>query len=46
MSELFLTERSVVTKHIRNILISRELKKDSVCAFFAHTAMDGLQKNF
>src|SRR3989339_552552 len=41
MSDLFLTERSVVTKHIRNILNSKELKENSVCAFFAHTAVDG-----
>jgi prophage maintenance system killer protein len=41
IAELFLTERSVVTKHIRNILQSNELTKDSVCAFFAHTASDG-----
>jgi prophage maintenance system killer protein len=41
MSELFLTERSVITKHIRNILKSKELVKHSVCAFFAHTASDG-----
>ena len=41
MTELFQTERSVITKHIRNILQSKELRKNSVCAFFAHTAQDG-----
>jgi prophage maintenance system killer protein len=41
MAELFLTERSVITKHINNILQSKELRKNSVCAFFAHTAQDG-----
>ena len=41
MSDLFDTERSVITKHLRNIFNSRELDKDSVCAFFAHTAADG-----
>lgn len=41
LAELFLTERRVVTKHIRNTLQSNELTKDSVCAFFAHTASDG-----
>ncbi len=41
MAELFQTERSVITKHIGNILASKELVKDSVCAFFAHTAADG-----
>lgn len=38
---LFEIERSVVTKHIRNILKSEELDGDSVCANFAHTAEDG-----
>ena len=41
MAGLFLTERSVITKHIHNILKSKELMEDSVCAFFAHTAADG-----
>lgn len=38
---LFDTERSVVTKHLRNILATGELEADSVCAKFAHTAADG-----
>ncbi|MBP7274606.1 MAG: virulence RhuM family protein [Kiritimatiellae bacterium] len=41
LSELFKTERSVITKHLRNIFQSGELKRDSVGAFFAHTATDG-----
>ena len=41
MADLFQTERNVITKHIRNILESKELRKYSVCAFFAHTAQDG-----
>lgn len=41
MASLFQTERSVVTKHIRNILKTQELQADSVCANFAHTAEDG-----
>lgn len=41
MSELFHTERSVITKHIRNILNKKELEQNSVCANFAHTAEDG-----
>jgi len=41
MAELFNTERSVITKHIRNIFKTKELCKDSVCAKFAHTAEDG-----
>src|SRR3989344_5206648 len=41
IAEVFQTERSVVTKHIRNILKDKELDVDSVCAKFAHTADDG-----
>ena len=41
MSELFATERSVITKHLRNIFTTGELEESSVCAFFAHTATDG-----
>ena len=41
MSVLFGTERSVITKHLRNIFASGELDRDSVSAFFAHTAADG-----
>jgi len=41
MAELFKRERSVITKHIRNVFNERELKKESVCANFAHTAIDG-----
>lgn len=41
MASLFDTERSVITKHLGNIFKSGELDRDSVCAFFAHTAADG-----
>jgi hypothetical protein len=41
MAELFETERSVITKHLRNIFQSSELIHDSVCANFALTAADG-----
>jgi len=41
ISQLFNTERSVITKHINNIFKTSELPKDSVCAKFAHTAEDG-----
>lgn len=40
ISELFQTERSVITKHLNSIFKSKELAKKSVCAFFAHTAAD------
>lgn len=37
---IFGIERSVITKHIRNILKDKELNKNQVCANFAHTAAD------
>jgi prophage maintenance system killer protein len=48
MAKLFETERSVITKHIHNIFRTKELRKSSVCAKFAHTAQDGktYQTNF
>ncbi len=44
MAELFGAERSVITKHLKNIFATRELDEGSVCAIFAHTAADG--KNY
>lgn len=41
IADVFNIERSVVTKHIRNILKDGELNEKSVCAKFAHTASDG-----
>jgi len=41
ISKLFQTERSVITKHLRNVFKSAELSQNSVCAIFAHTASDG-----
>ncbi len=41
IAELFNLERSVITKHIRNILKDEELDESLVCAIFAHTAADG-----
>lgn len=38
---LFSVERSVITKHLRNIFKSKELDKKLVCAKIAHTATDG-----
>ncbi len=40
MAALFETERSVITKHLRNVLKEGELERRSVCAKFAHTAKD------
>ena len=41
ISMLFDVDRSVVTKHLKNIFESGELEEESVCAKFAHTADDG-----
>ena len=41
MGMLFDCDRSVVTKHLRNIFDSEELNECEVCAKFAHTASDG-----
>lgn len=41
IADVFGVERSVITKHIRNILKDKELDQDQVCAKFAHTADDG-----
>lgn len=45
IADLFELERSVITKHIRNILTDKELDTNSVCANFAHTAEDGKTYN-
>ena len=41
IADLFQKERSVVTKHLRNIFSQGELERASVSAFLAHTAADG-----
>lgn len=41
MGQLFEVDRSVVTKHLKNIFENGELEETSVCAKFAHTADDG-----
>jgi hypothetical protein len=41
MADLFGRERSVITKHVRNVFREGELESESVCAKFAHTAADG-----
>lgn len=41
MALLFGRERSVVSKHLRNVFAEGELERHSVCANFAHTAADG-----
>jgi hypothetical protein len=41
ISDLFQRERSVITKHIRNIFEEGELVEEAVCANYARTAADG-----
>ena len=41
---LFSRDKSVISRHIRNIFTEQELDKNSVIAFFATTASDG--KNY
>ena len=41
MCRLFGRERSVITKHIRNIFKEGELDEELVCAKFAHTTQHG-----
>jgi hypothetical protein len=45
ISELFGSERSVITKHLKNIFQTQELTEETVCAIFAHTAEDGKNYN-
>lgn len=44
MAELFATDRSVITKHLKNIFQTEELDADSVCAKIAHTALSVISK--
>lgn len=41
IAELFGVDRTVITKHLKNIFSTKELERDSVCAKIAHTAEDG-----
>jgi len=41
MCELFQRDKSVISRHIKNIFSEGELEQDSVVAFFATTAEDG-----
>lgn len=45
MATLFDVDRSVITKHLKNIFDSGELIADRVCAKIAHTAEDGKTYN-
>ena len=41
IANLFGVDRTVITKHLKNIFDSTELEENSVCAKIAHTAEDG-----
>ena len=41
MAELFQRNKSTISRHIKNVFESSELRQDSVVAFFATTASDG-----
>ena len=41
LAELFQVDRSVITKHLKNIFTEKELDEKSVSAKIAHTAVDG-----
>ena len=41
MAELFQRDKSVISKHVRNIFDEGELRQESVVAKFATTAADG-----
>lgn len=45
MAEIFEIDRTVITKHLKNIFSDGELDKNQVCAKFAHTANDGKNYN-
>ena len=46
MAELFGRDRTVITRHIRNIFREGELEESLVCAKFAHTGKYGRKEGF
>ena len=45
MAKVFSVDRTVITKHLKNIFKDEELIKEQVCAKIAHTAEDGKTYN-
>lgn len=45
MAELFGRDRTVISKHIKNIFVEGELDENVVCAKFAHTTKHGAIEN-
>lgn len=44
MADLFQKDRTVISRHIRNVFNEGELEEQSTCAKFAHMGNDGLQQ--
>lgn len=44
IAQLFERDRTVITKHLKNIFKEEELDEKVVCAFFAHTTQHGAMK--
>ena len=44
MAELFQKDRTVISRHIRNVFNEGELLQEGTCAKFAHMGHDGLQQ--
>ena len=44
ISFLFEVDRTVISRHIKNIYQTNELEKNSTCAFFAHMGNEGKQR--
>ena len=44
MADLFGVERSVVTKHVQNIFLEGELKKEATCAKIAQVQTEGKRR--
>jgi hypothetical protein len=44
MAELFGVQRPAITRHLKNIFASGELKEDSVCSILEHTADELIEK--
>lgn len=45
IAQLFGRDRTVISKHLKNIFLEEELEENVVCAFFAHTTQHGAIKD-
>ncbi|KAA6315500.1 hypothetical protein EZS27_034048 [termite gut metagenome] len=44
ISKLFGVDRTVISKHLKNVFTTRELEEEGTCAIFAHMGNDGKQE--